>query len=57
MKPALHFAIADETGNVALARHNHILVVAALGMERSHSVARIIRKTQKNTVLRWRLVS
>jgi len=47
MKPALHFAFVDETGNVALARHNHILVVAALGMERSHSVARIIRKAQK----------
>jgi hypothetical protein len=47
MEPALHFAFIDESGNVASSRQNHILVVAALGMDNSRSIARIIRKTQK----------
>ncbi len=47
MEPALQFAFIDESGNVASFRQNHILVVAALGMDNSRSIARIIRKTQK----------
>jgi hypothetical protein len=43
----LHFAYIDETGDVAPSRHNHILVVAALGTENSRIIARIIRNTQK----------
>jgi len=43
----VHFAYIDEAGNVAASRHNHILVVAALGIENSRTIARIIRKTQK----------
>ena len=47
MEPALQFAFIDESGNIASSRQNHILVVAALGMDNSRSIARIIRKTQK----------
>jgi len=47
MSEFLHFAFIDETGNVALSRQNHILVVAALGAEHSRGVARLIRNTQK----------
>jgi len=47
MQDHLHFAYIDETGNVAISCHNHILIVAALGIENSRTIARIIRKTQK----------
>lgn len=47
MSDLVHFAYIDEAGNVAPSRHNHILVVAALGIENSQTIARIIRKTQK----------
>jgi len=47
MQNHLHFAYIDETGNVTPSCHHHILIVAALGIENSRTIARIIRKTQK----------
>ena len=47
MPQPLHYAYIDEAGNVAPSCHNHVLVVAALGIENSQTIARIIRKTQK----------
>lgn len=47
MENALHYAFIDESGSVAFSCQNHILVVAALAMDNSRSIARIIRKVQK----------
>jgi len=47
MENALHYAFIDESGNVAFSRQNHILVVAALGIDNSRIITRIIRKIQK----------
>lgn len=46
MSDLVHFAYIEEAGNVAPSRHNHILVVAALGIEYSQTISRIIRRTQ-----------
>ena len=47
MTDALRYAFIDETGNVALSRQNHILVVAALCSELPRDIDRIMRKAQK----------
>lgn len=47
MSDALHFAFIDEAGSTAPTRHNHVMVVAALSMQKSSKIARIIRKAQK----------
>jgi hypothetical protein len=41
------YAFIDESGNIAYSRQNHILVVAALGVVNSRTIARVIRKAQK----------
>lgn len=47
MEKALHYAFIDKSGSVAFSPHNHILVVAALSVEDSRAIGRLIRKAQK----------
>ena len=54
MSDTLRLAFIDEAGDVTPASQNHILVVAALGMQKSPAIARIIRKAQKKVGSRLR---
>ena len=47
MSESYHLVYIDEAGNVTPDGRNHILVVAALGMQKSPAIARVIRKAQK----------
>lgn len=47
MSEPVRLAFIDEAGNVTPDNRSHILVVAALGMQKSPAIARIVRKAQK----------
>jgi hypothetical protein len=47
MSEPILLAYIDEAGNVVPSDRDHILVVAALGVQKSPAIARIIRKAQK----------
>lgn len=47
MNTGVRFVYIDESGDVSVARHNHILVIAALCEEHPKRINRIVRKIQK----------